>query len=106
MELSFLSSLGSSVVLKSPIKILFSQSVLSRREKRLLKKFVDTVLLLDGAYRQMHSKSSSFNLFFMCVALPFTRNDMSESPVQSSFLTRVATPSLGALCCYSGRRLR
>ena len=105
MELSFLSRLGSIVVLKSPIRIRFSHSLLSGRElNRVSKNFVDTVSLWEGAYRHIHSKSSSFNLILMCVALLFTRNLMSFSFTLRSFLIRVATPSLGELCrCSEGR---
>ena len=98
IELSFLSRLGSRVVLKSPIKIRFSLSLVSGSElKRFSKNFVETVSLWEGAYRHMHSKFSSFSLSFMCVALPFIKNDMSFSPTLSSFLIRVATPSLGVV---------
>ena len=50
MELFFLSSVGSSVVLKSPIIILFSvSSVGDKVLNRFSKNFVDTESLCDGA---------------------------------------------------------
>ena len=66
MPLSFLSMAGSRVVLKSPIIIKFSVSLVSGRDlNRVSKIFDDTVSLCEGAYRQRQSIFSSFSLSFM-----------------------------------------
>ena len=95
---------GSKAVLKSPMYIVLLWGVMSL--KKSVKNLFETESLWEGAYRQNRTKLVLLLSRLILVSLPGTWEVISVLLVQSSFLIRIASPSLGALLRGLGGRLR